>query len=223
MQNLDRITLTQDADIRKVDSNFVKVKDAIDAAETNINQIIDDSMESSDPKANKTTYSIVKISNLLVSAMKYQGQVATYNDLPNDLTVDNAGGLYNVIDTGDNYAWNGTGWDNMYGEYVQGIGIIINGKTISIDTSAIYNKTEVNTLLNNKQNKLTADTSIDITNDVISAINISLNQANIDSSTGVITKGLKLSDYQNIYIAQDQGIAPTNLGIGETLETYESV
>lgn len=169
MQNLDRITLTQDADIRKVDSNFVKVKDAIDAAETNIDQIIDDSMGSSDPKANKTTYSIVKISNLLVNAMKYQGQVATYNDLPNDLTVDNAGWLYNVIDTGDNYAWNGTGWDNMHGDYVQGVGIIINGKTISIDTSAIYNKTEVNTLLNNKQNTLTPGSNISIINDVISA------------------------------------------------------
>lgn len=36
MESLDRITLTQDADVRKIDDNFVKVKNAIDTAESNI-------------------------------------------------------------------------------------------------------------------------------------------------------------------------------------------
>lgn len=64
-------------------------------------------------------------------AMVYKGQVPTYADLPDDLTPDNTGWTYNVVDTGNNYAWNGTGWDNMMGEYVAGAGIVINGKVIS--------------------------------------------------------------------------------------------
>lgn len=208
MQNLDRITLTQDADVRKIDSNFVKVKDAIDAAENNINSIVDDTIGPSDTKASKTTYSIVKISNLLVNAMKYQGQVATYQDLPNNLTVDNAGWLYNVVDTGDNYAWNGTGWDNMHGEYIQGQGIVINGKTISIDTTNIYNKTEVNTLLNNKQNSLTPGTNISIVNDVISATaGGNVDDVEVDNVSVVSNKVAKI----DLSGKQDTLISGTNI------------
>lgn len=94
-------------------------------------QLIDDSIDGSDPNANRKTYSILKILNLLSSAMVYKGQVATYADLPSGLTTDNAGWTYNVFDTGDNYAWNGTSWDNLSGEYIAGAGIVINGKTIS--------------------------------------------------------------------------------------------
>lgn len=109
--------------------------DTIDFTIDNLNnlkaQIIDDSMGGSDPNANRKTYSIEKILQLLSSAMKYMGQVPTYNDLPTNLTPDNAGYTYNVVDTGDNYAWNGTGWDKLAGDYIAGAGIVINGKTIS--------------------------------------------------------------------------------------------
>lgn len=45
----------------------------------------------------------------LGSVMTYKGSVATYADLP---ALDNqVGDTYNVIDTGQNYAWTGTTWD----------------------------------------------------------------------------------------------------------------
>ena len=50
-----------------------------------------------------------------VSAYHYEGTVATFAELPNNLTTDNKGTVYNVgsdLD-GMNYAWNGTGWDAL--------------------------------------------------------------------------------------------------------------
>ena len=107
--------------------------DSIDFTIDNFNnlksQIIDDTLDASSVNANQKTYSIVKILNLLSQAMHYQGQVATYNDLPTTGNVK--GDVWNVEDTGDNYAWNGTGWDDLSGEYIAGAGITITGKVIS--------------------------------------------------------------------------------------------
>lgn len=54
-----------------------------------------------------------KVRQALASVFVYKGSVATYSDLPAD---DNkVGDTYNVLDTGDNYTWNGTGWDKLAG------------------------------------------------------------------------------------------------------------
>lgn len=45
------------------------------------------------------------------NVMRYCGSVATYADLPAD---DNrVGDVYNVLDTGNNYAWDGEAWDEI--------------------------------------------------------------------------------------------------------------
>lgn len=78
------------------------------------------------------------ITTALSSVMHYKGSVATYDDLPTtDLTV---GDVYNVIDTGANYAWNGSEWDELSG---------------IVDLSAYYTSAQVDTLLAAKAN--TAD------------------------------------------------------------------
>ncbi len=92
-------------------------------------KIINDTLTSEDATANKHTYSISKITQLITSVMRYKGQVATFNDLPQTGNIN--GDCYNVLDTGDNYAWNGTSWDNLSGEYIAGAGIVISGKVIS--------------------------------------------------------------------------------------------
>lgn len=79
--------------------------------------------------SNTKGWSSAKISQEMTSAMHYKGQVATYADLPT--TGMQVGDVYNVADTGDNYAWNGTSWDKLSGEYIPGVGIDINGKVIS--------------------------------------------------------------------------------------------
>ena len=49
-----------------------------------------------------------------VSAVyKYKGSVATYSDLPT--TGNIIGDVWNVTDTGKNYAWTGSGWDDLGG------------------------------------------------------------------------------------------------------------
>ena len=50
----------------------------------------------------------IKIEN----AVTYKGSVATYIDL-NSIETKAVGDMYNVNDTGRNYVWNGTTWDDM--------------------------------------------------------------------------------------------------------------
>ncbi len=54
-------------------------------------------------------YTKQEIDSRLTSGMHYRGSVPTYNDLPSQDVA--AGDFYNVLDTGNNYAWDGTEWD----------------------------------------------------------------------------------------------------------------
>lgn len=47
------------------------------------------------------------------AALKYKGSVSTYSALP--ATGQEVGDTWNVLDTGDNYAWTGTEWDKLSG------------------------------------------------------------------------------------------------------------
>lgn len=47
------------------------------------------------------------------AALKYKGSVYTYSALPS--TGQEIGDTWNVLDTGDNYAWTGTEWDKLSG------------------------------------------------------------------------------------------------------------
>lgn len=51
-----------------------------------------------------------RIESALAGVLHYKGSVATYADLPADAEI---GDVYNVIDTGANYAWTGTEWDEL--------------------------------------------------------------------------------------------------------------
>lgn len=42
--------------------------------------------------------------------LRYMGQVQKYSDLPKDAK---PGEVYDVVETGANYAWNGKTWDKM--------------------------------------------------------------------------------------------------------------
>lgn len=49
----------------------------------------------------------------IVAAMHYKGTKASYSDLPT--TGNTLGDVWNVTDTGKNYAWNDTSWDELSG------------------------------------------------------------------------------------------------------------
>ena len=62
-------------------------------------------------KADKSdTYTKSEIDGKLSGGMHFKGTVPTYDELPNNPEV---GDMYNVLDTGANYAWNGTMWDKL--------------------------------------------------------------------------------------------------------------
>lgn len=54
-------------------------------------------------------YTKSEIDSRLTSGMHYRGSVPSYADLPSEGNV--AGDFYNCLDTGNNYAWDGTEWD----------------------------------------------------------------------------------------------------------------
>lgn len=66
-----------------------------------------------DQKVNSDdVYTKSEIDAKLSSVYSYKGSVATYDDLPETAE---SGDVYNVEDTGDNYAWDGSKWDKLAG------------------------------------------------------------------------------------------------------------
>lgn len=80
-----------------------------------------------------------KISTAISSVYRYKGSVATYNDLP--ASGNTTGDVWDVQDTGMNYAWNGTGWDPL---------------GASVDTSTLWSS------VSGKANSLIAITTAEI-------------------------------------------------------------
>ena len=54
-----------------------------------------------------------QVASALVGVFHYKGSVATYGDLPS--SGNEVGDVYNVNDTGKNYAWSGSAWDDLGG------------------------------------------------------------------------------------------------------------
>lgn len=120
-----------------------------DNAHATSKQYVDDNLSL---KADKvTTYTKTETDNAIASAIssvyKYKGSVANYSDLPT--TGNEIGDVYNVEDTGDNYAWTGTDWDKLSG---------------TVDLSGYYTKTETNNLLDTKADKTTTYTKTETNN-----------------------------------------------------------
>lgn len=78
-----------------------------------------------------------KISNALTSAMTYKGSVASYSDLPS--SGQKVGDFYDVLDTGKNYAWDGTKWDDVGGV---------------VDLSGLWSKTELTAMTVSEINEI---------------------------------------------------------------------
>lgn len=98
-----------------VKQQWVDGQTKVDAAHLNhIEQGIAD-VESAIPDVSQfatkdDTYTKEQIDAKISSVMSYKGTVATTEDLPSSATI---GDVYNVTDTGMNYAWNGSQWDAL--------------------------------------------------------------------------------------------------------------
>lgn len=81
-------------------------------------------------------YTKTEIDSKISSVYRFKGSVQTYNDLPS--SAEN-GDVYNVNDTGMNYAWNNNDWDSLGNEF---------------DLSDYYTKEEVDKLFKQEQTEL---------------------------------------------------------------------
>ena len=87
-------------------------------------------------------YTKTEVDNKISAVFRYKGSVTTYDDL-NALTGMTVGDVYNVTETGDNYAWTGTEWDKLSGE------IDLSAYLTIVDASNTYEtKVNVNSLSN---------------------------------------------------------------------------
>ena len=141
------------------------------------------------------------INSKLTSVMRYKGSVDTYDDLPSaDVEL---GDVYNVLDTGNNYAWNGTSWDDL-------------GGGGEIDLENYYTKSQTDTLLNAKAN--TADLSAVATsgsyNDLENKPTIPTTTSQLTNDSGFITSAAltpyattaqlaSKADSSNVYLKSD--------------------
>ena len=93
-------------DIQKLkDANFVRQDDIVDNLSSH--------KTNAPLSANQGRILKDMLNNAIAGVFKYKGSVATVSDLPaNDNEI---GDTYNVLDTGDNYTWDGTGWDKLSG------------------------------------------------------------------------------------------------------------
>ncbi len=74
--------------------------------------ISNDTQDALDEKADKDdTYTKEEIDSIIATAFQYKGSVADYDSLPTEN--NKVGDVYNLLDTGANYAWDGIGWDKL--------------------------------------------------------------------------------------------------------------
>ena len=100
----------------------------------------------------------------LSSVYKVKGSKASYLEI-DAITNKNIGDVYNATDTGSNYVWTGTEWDNLGG---------------TIDLTNYYNKTQLDTKLDAKVDKEAGKSlsTNDFTNDLKTKLENISNNAN---------------------------------------------
>ena len=77
----------------------------------NVPETISDLVTNDEAQDEKISLLEQKINQALAGVFHYKGSVATYSDLP--ASDNEVGDTYNVLDTGANYAWDGSGWDEL--------------------------------------------------------------------------------------------------------------
>ena len=61
-------------------------------------------------------YTKEEVDQLAATVYRYMGSVDSFSDLPSE--GQKIGDTYNVLDTGDNYAWDGEDWDKLAGAVI---------------------------------------------------------------------------------------------------------
>ena len=180
-------------------------------------------------KANASeVYTKTEIDGKLASGMHYKGTKASASALPT--TGNQIGDLYNVTDTGANYAWDGTQWDKL-SENVDLSGLVpntrtVNGKALSSDITLTYS--DVSAASSSHTHSNYVPTTRRVAGKALSA-DITLSASDVGalpSDTSIPTKTSELTndsgfltEHQDISGKQDASTAVThtaNTSVGNT-------
>ena len=142
------------------------------ATKTEVNAVRTIAEEAMTTKADKaTTYTKTEIDGKLSAAMHFKGTVTTVNDLPS--SNQEIGDMYNVSQTGSNYAWDGNQWDKLSENIDLSVYYTkseIDSKVSQLSTSISTGDDNLQAQINTKQETLVAGPNITITGNVISAV-----------------------------------------------------
>lgn len=154
---------TLKTDLDDLGDQVSTIEEKIPEQASSSNQLVTNTQLSSglDTKADKSnTYTKQEVDEKVSSVYRFKGSVNTYNDLPSSAVV---GDVYNVLDTGSNYAWDGTRWDKL-SETVD-----LTPYLTKEEAAETYDTiTSVNNKLLTKQDTLVAGNNISIINNTIS-------------------------------------------------------
>jgi len=134
-------------------------------------------------------YTKSEVDNKVSAVYKYKGSVTTYSSLPSSGQV--GGDVYNVTDTGINYAWEGTVWDDIGG--VEALATLINNglmtkedfnKLAGITTGATKNDTDAN--LRNRTNHTGTQTASTISDFVATVRGTVLSGLSVVANTAIV-------------------------------------
>lgn len=176
-------------------------------------------------KANKTdVYTKAEVDGKLTGGMHFKGTVATYDDLPDDAEV---GDMYNVLDTGSNYAWNGTLWDKLS----ENIDLSSYATITYVDDEVSAEETRALTAESVLQTAITNETSARTTADNTLQTNITNERTRAESAEQTLTTNLtqEITDRTTTDTALDTKIttektrAQTAEGIIDSKVTQEIV
>lgn len=141
-QNLDLLPVDGSITITDSDNGGKLIGVGISAVEGNLIKVLDDgifvavdNVEIS--QVNGLEDRLTAIEETAVGGIHYRGNVATKDELPVNAQ---QGDLYECVDTGAEYCWNGTEWFEYGTSHfvpVAGTGIEVSGSTISAKLSAI--------------------------------------------------------------------------------------
>lgn len=192
--------------IQYVDSASLSAKNAKDSADVSTAQAsistaqavistnkASESLASANASANSAKQ-CQAIKDSLGTVYVFKGSVANTSSLPTNAKV---GDVYDVQDSGNNYAWTGSSWDSL---------------GVNVDLSNYALKTDLNT----KQDKLTAGTGISISNNVISNTQTSAEWGNIK---GTLSNQTDLQNALNNKISKtgDETITGAKTFLGTTI------
>ena len=181
------------------------------ATKTELNNKLDSSVYTTDKPtfALKTelpdTYTKNEIDSKIASVYKYKGSVANYEALPSDNTI---GDVYNLLDTGYNYAYagegqgeKGDGWDSLSGvvdltEYI---------KTEDADSKYVAKETGKSLIADTEITRLASVTNY---NDTEIKSDISAIQSDLNNK---VTNSTLTSNYYNKTDADSRFITDTEL------------